>query len=53
MVVWGSGKGLTLSRMLAAERYEPDWPATLVQECGRGEIVADEAAASASRSASR
>lgn len=49
MVVWGSGKGLTLSRMLAAERYEPDWPATLVHECERGEIIADEAAASASR----
>ena len=49
MVVWGSGKGLTLSRMLAAERYQPDWPATLVHECGRGEIIADEAAESASR----
>jgi glucosamine-6-phosphate deaminase len=49
MVVWGSGKGLTLSRMLAAERYQPDWPATLVHECERGEIIADEAAASASR----
>jgi glucosamine-6-phosphate deaminase len=49
MVVWGSGKGLTLSKMLAAERYQPDWPATLVHECARGEIIADEAAASASR----
>jgi glucosamine-6-phosphate deaminase len=49
MVVWGSGKGLTLSRMLAAERYQPDWPATLVHECARGEIIADEAAASAAR----
>jgi len=49
MVVWGSGKGLTLSRMLAAERYQPDWPATLVHECRRGEIIADEAAESASR----
>jgi glucosamine-6-phosphate deaminase len=49
MVVWGSGKGLTLSRMLAAERYQADWPATLVHECARGEIIADEAAASACR----
>ena len=49
MVVWGSGKGLTLSRMLAAERYQPEWPATLVHECARGEIIADEAAASAAR----
>lgn len=49
MVVWGSSKGLTLSRMLAAERYEPDWPATLVHECERGEIIADEAAVSATR----
>ncbi len=45
MIVWGTGKRLTLSRMIAAERYEPDWPATLIHECARGEIVADVAAA--------
>ena len=44
MVVWGAGKRLTLSKMKAAERYEPDWPATLIHECPRGEIVADKAA---------
>ena len=49
MVVWGSGKGLTQSRMLVAQRYQPDWPATLVHECARGEIIADEAAASVGR----
>ncbi len=33
MVVWGSGKRLTLTRMRSAERYEPEWPATVIHEC--------------------
>lgn len=45
MVVLGAGKRLTLGRMLRAERYEPDWPATLIHECAEGEIVADAEAA--------
>lgn len=47
MVVWGAGKGKTLSRMLAATRYEADWPATLIHECQGGEILCDAAAQSA------
>jgi glucosamine-6-phosphate deaminase len=45
MVAWGAGKRLTVSRMRAADRYEPDWPATLIHECAEREIVCDEAAA--------
>lgn len=45
MVVWGSGKRLTLSRMKSAEHYEPDWPATVIHECALGEILADTEAA--------
>lgn len=45
MVVWGSGKRLTLSRMRAADRYDPDWPATVIHECPAGEILADTDAA--------
>lgn len=45
MAVWGAGKRLTLTRMLAATRYEPDWPATVIHLCPAGEILADAAAA--------
>ena len=45
MVVWGAGKRLTLSRMLAAERYDPAWPATLIHEVAEREIVSDREAA--------
>lgn len=45
MIVWGSGKRLTLARMKRAERYEPDWPATVIHECEVGEILADAEAA--------
>ena len=45
MIVWGSGKRLTLTRMKRAERYEPDWPATVIHECVVGEILADTDAA--------
>jgi glucosamine-6-phosphate deaminase len=41
MIVWGSGKRLTLTRMLAADRYDPDWPATLIHECAVREILSD------------
>jgi glucosamine-6-phosphate deaminase len=45
MVVWGAGKRLTLARMIAATRYEADWPATLIHECPSGEIWSDAEAA--------
>jgi glucosamine-6-phosphate deaminase len=45
MIVSGSGKRLTLTRMRSAERYEADWPATVIHECAAGEILADAAAA--------
>jgi glucosamine-6-phosphate deaminase len=48
MVAWGDGKRATVSRICAASRYEPDWPATLIHECAQGEIVVDAAAAAAS-----
>lgn len=45
MVVWGKSKAPSLARILAAQRYEPDWPATVIQECSVGEIIADAEAA--------
>lgn len=45
MIVWGSGKRLTLTRIKSADRYEPDWPATVIHECVAGEILADADAA--------
>ncbi len=43
MVVWGAAKRLTLSRILAAERYEPDWPATVIHDVSVREILCDTA----------
>jgi glucosamine-6-phosphate deaminase len=45
MIVWGLGKRLTFSRIKSAERYDPDWPATVIHECAVGEILADTDAA--------
>ena len=45
MIVWGRSKRLTLQRMLAADRYDPAWPATVIHECPVREIVADQSAA--------
>ncbi len=45
MVVWGAGKRQTLARMLHATSYDLAWPATVIHECARGEIVADAEAA--------
>jgi glucosamine-6-phosphate deaminase len=47
MIVWGRSKRLTLQRILAADRYDPEWPATVIHECPIREIVADEAASAA------
>lgn len=45
MVVWGAGKRLTLTRMLSAARYDPEWPATVIHECAVREILSDADAA--------
>ncbi len=44
MVAWGEGKRETVTRMLAASGYAPEWPATLVHACGRCELLVDVAA---------
>jgi len=41
MVVWGAAKRLTLDRIRSAERYEPDWPATVIHEVKTREILCD------------
>ncbi len=48
MVVWGASKKLTLARIQNAERYESDWPATVIHECGAPEILCDAQAAGTS-----
>ena len=45
MVVWGKSKAPSLARILAAHRYEPDWPATVIHECASSEILSDGEAA--------
>ena len=41
MIVWGTSKRLTLTRIQAAERFDRKWPATVIHECAVREIVAD------------
>lgn len=45
MIVWGTGKRLTLTRIANADRYAPDWPATVIHDCAAGEILCDVEAA--------
>ena len=45
MIVWGSGKRLTLRRITSADCYDPAWPATLIHECPYREILTDTDAA--------
>lgn len=45
MIVWGASKRLTLERIKAVEGYDIDWPATVIHECGRPQILSDAAAA--------
>jgi glucosamine-6-phosphate deaminase len=47
MLVTGTGKRLTLERMMKADQYDPNWPATVIHECAVREILADAEAASA------
>jgi len=44
MVVWGAGKRITLQKMRKENRYQADWPATIIHEC-KGEIICDAEAA--------
>src|SRR5256885_17132699 len=41
MVLTGAAKRESLSRVLKAESYDPQWPATLIHEFAAGEILAD------------
>ena len=41
MIVWGAGKRLTAKRMLATDRYHPEWPATIIHDCAVREILCD------------
>lgn len=46
MVAWGDGKRETVRRMRAATAYDAAWPATVIHECAKAEILVDAAAAS-------
>lgn len=41
MVLTGKSKRESLSRVLKAEHYDPQWPATVIHELASGEILAD------------
>ncbi|MGH3375206.1 MAG: 6-phosphogluconolactonase [Actinoallomurus sp.] len=43
MVVHGTDKAEAVRRLTAAEGYEPDWPATVLSDCARPRLFADEA----------
>lgn len=45
MMLTGASKRLTLQRILAANAYDPGWPATVIHECAVRAIFADAAAA--------
>jgi glucosamine-6-phosphate deaminase len=45
MVAHGADKAEAARRLTAAERYEPDWPATILSECAQARLLLDEAAA--------
>jgi glucosamine-6-phosphate deaminase len=45
MVLWGRSKAVSLQSIRGASRYDPAWPATVIHECVRGEILADAEAA--------
>lgn len=45
MVLTGASKRESLSRILKAEHYDPQWPATIIHEFAAGEILADREAA--------
>ena len=45
LVLTGKSKRDSLSRVMKAESYDPDWPATVIHEFASGEIIADREAA--------
>ncbi|MCP4384020.1 MAG: hypothetical protein GY798_21865 [Hyphomicrobiales bacterium] len=45
LVVWGEGKQTAFRRISAAHTYDPDWPASILSECNRPMLLADQAAA--------
>lgn len=45
MVVHGQDKTQAAARLIAAQRYQPDWPATVLAECREPALYLDEAAA--------
>ena len=49
MVVHGRHKAAAVQRLCAAERYEPDWPATVLTECANPKLFVDESAVDESR----
>jgi len=46
MVLWGKSKAVSFARVIRTDHYEADWPATVIHECSRGEILSDTDAAS-------
>lgn len=47
MILIGAEKGVALKRILSAGGYAPDWPASVINVCRNGSILADEDAARA------
>ena len=45
MLLQGRHKQLAFQRITATEKYQEDWPATIITECRNPLIFADEAAA--------
>ncbi|MFC4014242.1 6-phosphogluconolactonase [Nonomuraea purpurea] len=43
MVVHGADKAEAARRLTAARSYDPDWPATVLSDCARPRLLADEA----------
>src|SRR3954471_24743028 len=47
MVLWGESKAESLRKVESTQGYDSAWPATVIHECARGEIIADRDAADA------
>lgn len=45
MLLWGNSKAKSLARILAADRYDAAWPATVIHECTLARILCDQDAA--------
>ncbi|SDU81069.1 glucosamine-6-phosphate deaminase [Microlunatus sagamiharensis] len=53
MLAHGSEKGVAAGHLLAADAYDPAWPATIFSECRRPHLFLDEAAVAAAPVAAR